>query len=140
MRYSNYSLTVSVEAEADLEALYEVDEDGAADIDVFIDEALGSQDILGRLSEIRYYRSYAQDGARDYEIQRWEALWRKFALLRIKLYDVPTVATQYRIIYAFHPSEQRIYILGIVSRAFDYDPEHPVSKRIIAAYRNLDIP
>lgn len=140
MRYSNYSLTVCAEAEADLEALYEVDEDGAAEIDVFLQEAMDSQDILERLSEIRYYRSYGRDEAPDYEIKRWEALWRSFALLRIKLFDVPAGAASHRLIYAYHPSEQRIYILGIVSRAFDYEPEHPISKRIIAAYRNLDLP
>lgn len=132
-------MVIHDDAENDLDALYEVDEDGAAEIEVFLDEAIGSQDTLARLTE-DHFRSYALDQGQDYDVKRWYELWKTCALWRVRLYDVPGVAANHRIIYAFHPSEQRIYVLGIVARSFDYDPKHPVSERIVAAYRDLDIP
>ncbi|WP_246262244.1 hypothetical protein [Aromatoleum evansii] len=132
-------MNVAHDAWNDLDELYEVDESAAYAIDVFLEEAADSQVILERLAEIQHYRSYALEGDWDYDIKRWVALWSRYALLRVRLYDVPGEAANYRIIYAFHPFERRIYILGIVARTFDYDPEHPISKRIIAVYRSLDL-
>lgn len=132
-------MNVANDAWNDLDALYEVDEAAAYAIDVFLEEAADSQVILERLAEIQHYRSYALEGDWDYDIKRWVELWSRYALLRVRLYDVPGEAASYRIIYAFHPFERRIYILGIVARTFDYDPEHPISKRIIAVYRSLDL-
>lgn len=52
MRYSTplYSIVVHQDAEMDLDAIYEVDEDAGADIDVFLDEAAADQVILENLS------------------------------------------------------------------------------------------
>ncbi|ENO90434.1 hypothetical protein [Thauera linaloolentis] len=140
MRYSppdHYSLSVHKCAEEDLDALYELDEDGAAAIDVFLEEASSSQEILDRFT-IQDYRSYSTDF--DYDIKRWKQLWGNFALWRARLFDVPNVAANHRIIYALHPIERRYYVLGIVPRDFDYDSDHPLSKRIIRTYGELDLP
>lgn len=140
MRYSpsdRYSLSVHELAEEDLDTLYEVDEDGAAAIDVFLEEASSSQEILDRFT-VQDFRSYSTDI--DYDIKRWQKLWNKFALWRARLFNVPGAAANHRIIYAFHPVERRYYVLGIVPRDFNYDPDHPLSKRIIRTYGELNLP
>jgi hypothetical protein len=133
----SFSLSIHETAEQDLETLYAIDEEGAAVIDAFLQEAAGSQDILDRFT-CHKYRSYGNP--LDYEIQRWQALWRHYGLWRARLFHVPGVAATHRIVYAFHPLQRRYYILGIVPREFDYDPSHPLSKRIIAIYQALELP
>lgn len=140
MRYSppdHYSLSVHELAEEDLDALYELDEDGAAAIDVFLEEASSSQEMLDRFT-VQDFRSYSTD--LDYDIKRWQQLWNRFALWRARLFNVTGAAASHRIIYAFHPVERRYYVLGIVPRDFNYDPDHPLSKRIIRTYGELNLP
>ena len=140
MKYSpagSYSMSIHADAEKDLEALYAVDEEGAASIDVFLEEATSSPAVLERLLDHRY-RSY--ETGMDFEVQRWAALWRSFGLWRLRLFDVPGSAASYRIIYAFHGIQRRYYILGIVPRNFDYDPKHPFALRIVDTYQALGIP
>ncbi len=140
MRYfapGQFSLSIHQDAEDDLDALYDTDEDGAAALDVFLQEAAQSQDLLDRFT-VNNFRSY--DPAHDFDIKRWQALWNTHALWRIRLFDVPGTAARHRIIYTFHPVERRYYVLGIVPREFNYDLGHPIAQRIIAAYEELDIP
>lgn len=132
-------MSIHEDAELDLDALYDEDEDGAAAIDVFLDEAASSQDILDRFT-VDGYRSYALDSEHDFEVKRWKELWSRLGLLRLRLFGVPGSAGSHRIIYAFHSIERRYYILGIVPREFNYESDHPLSQRIIRAYRDLDIP
>ncbi len=52
MRYSSsrtYSLALHADAEADLNRIYEEDEDAAADIEVFLEEAKNNQETLDNL-------------------------------------------------------------------------------------------
>jgi hypothetical protein len=140
MKYScvgAYSMSIHEDAEKDLDTLYAIDEEGAAGIDVFLEEAASSQKVLDHLLENRY-RSY--DAGFDFEVRRWESLWKHYGLWRLRLFDVPGVAASYRVIYAFHGKQRRYYILGIVPRDFDYDPKHPFSRRIVNAYQALGIP
>jgi hypothetical protein len=130
-------LSIHKDAEDDLDALWEADPEGAAMIDVFLEEvASASQDVLERLTSDGY-RSYTNDP--DFDIKRWKALWKNYPLWRLRLFNVPGVAASHRIVYTFHPQELRYYVLGIVPRDFNYDPGHPLSKRIIAACGNLGL-
>lgn len=130
-------MSVCEDAEADLDALYANDEDSAALIDVFLQEAAASQEMLDRFT-CQGYRNYGGDF--DFDIKRWEKLWSSHALWRARLFYIENGAANYRIIYAFHPGERRYYILGIVPREFDYEPSHPLSQRIVACYNELGIP
>ena len=136
-RVSAYSMSIHEDAEKDLEALYEVDEKGAAGIDVFLEEAASSQTVLDHLLENRY-RSY--DAGFDFEVRRWESLWKHYGLWRLRLFGFAGDAASYRVIYAFHGKQRRYYILGIVPRDFDYDPKHHFTQRIVNAYQALGIP
>jgi hypothetical protein len=139
MKYSppkRYSISVHPDAERDLDALYETDEDGAAMIAAFLQEAAASQSMLDCFT-VKGYRSYT---APEFDIKRWEALWKNYGLWRLRLFDVPGVAASSRIIYAFHPVRRCYHVLGIVPREFNYEPSHSLSRRIVFAYKELDLP
>lgn len=137
MRYSDaYTLHVCEEAESDLDDIYDIDEDAGATIEVFLQEVRGNQDMLDRLSSSNY-RSY---GDNDFDVKRWIEAWRTMAVWRIRVYNCDGAAKNYRVIFTFHPIEKRYYILGVVPRDFDYDPNHQLSKRIASTYSELGIP
>lgn len=140
MRYSpgrTYSLALHNDAEADLDRIYEEDEDIGADIEAFLEEAKNNQETLDNFTR----KGYVQYGEWPFDVKEWEEAKRsKYILWRIKLLWFEGPAAKYRIVYAFHPMEYRYYILGIVERKFNYDLKHERSKKIIAAYDDLNIP
>lgn len=140
MRYyrnRTYSLVLHEDAEIDLDRIYEVDEDAAADIEVFLEEAQNNQETLDNLTR----NGYVQYGDWPYEVKEWiEAKRSRYNLWRVRLLWLEGAAAGYRIVYAFHPIQFRYYVLGIVERNFNYDPAHERTKQIIAAYDALDLP
>ena len=142
MRYSSgrtYSLALHADAEADLDRIYEEDEDAGADIEVFLEEAKNNQVTLDNLTR----RKYVEYGEWPYSVDEWQETKSpryKYNLWRIRLLWLVGSAAKYRIVYAFHPIEYRYYVLGIVDRNFEYDPKNERSKQIFAAYDALNIP
>lgn len=140
MRYSSsrtYSLVLHADAEADLNRIYGEDEGAGADIDVFLEEAKNNQETLDNLTR----KGYVQYGEWPFNVKEWEEAKRsKYILWRVRLLWLEGPAAKYRIVYAFHPIQYRYYILGIVERNFNYDLKHERSKKIIAAYDDLNIP
>lgn len=140
MRYSpiqiGYSIAVHEDAVNDLDQIYLVDEDAAADIEVFLEEAKSNQKLLDALT-INKYVNYEDP---PYDVKELIELKRhKLNLWRVRVLWLDSNARDYRVIYAFSPKEMRYYVLGVVHREFNYDIRHEVTKRIIAAYGNLDI-
>lgn len=132
-----YSIAWHPDAKADLERIREVDENTAADIEVFFEEVRDNQLTLDNLTR----NGYVQHGDVPFDISEWgEARRKKYNLWRLKFLFVKGLAAKYRIIYAFHGIQYRYYVLGIVERNFDYNIHHERSKQILAAYDSLDIP
>jgi hypothetical protein len=140
MRYSSgrtYSLALHNDAEADLDRIYEEDEDVGADIEAFLEEAKNNQVTLDNFTR----RKYVEYGEWPFSVDEWqEAKQSKYNLWRVRLLWLTGSAAKYRIVYAFHPVEFRYYILGIVNRDFKYDLQHERSKQILVAYDALNIP
>lgn len=140
MRYSpgcTYSLALHDDAKADLERIHETDEDAAADIEVFLEEAKHNQETLDNLTR----KGYVRYDECPFDVKEWdEVKRRKYNLWRVRLLWVDGAAAKYRIVYAFHPVEHRYYVLGIVDRNFGYDLQHERSKKILLAYDALDLP
>ena len=140
MRYSSgrtYSLALHNDAEADLDRIYEEDENVGADIEAFLEEAKNNQVTLDNFTR----RKYVEYGEWPFSVDEWqEAKQSKYNLWRVRLLWLTGSAAKYRIVYAFHPVEFRYYILGIVNRDFKYDLQHERSKQILAAYDALNIP
>lgn len=132
-----FFLVVHQHALDDLERIWLNVPDVAADIEVFLEALKDNQNLLDRLSANKYF----QTDNPSFSVEVWSSQRaQKRNLWRIKRLHVGTALAQYRVIYAFHPQQFRYYVLGIVHRDFNYDQNHPIAKRIIAAYDALDIP
>ncbi len=133
----SFSLVVHEQAANDLEQLWRDKPDVAADVGVFLEELRGNQSLLDRLSSNRYF----QQEDPSFSVEVWSSQRsKKRNLWRLKRINIGGNVAQYRVIYAFHPQQFRYYVLGVVHRDFNYDQNHPISRRIIAAYDELDIP
>ena len=73
--------------------------------------------------------------ARGYDIWRAKLMGRDITLGKDPYF------LNHRILYAFDDNRQVIWILGIFRRdEYDYDPQHPLSRRIKQAYDTLGLP
>ena len=136
-RFSHFSLVIHKEAQQDLDQLWDTDEEVAADIAVFLEEAKANQDILDRLT----CNKFVQIEEPKFSVEVWAGQQsRKRNLWRLKLFALNGKSHQQRIIYAFHPLELRYYILAVVHREFNYDNDHPITRRLIKCYEDIDIP
>jgi hypothetical protein len=125
-----FCLYTHQDAQDDLDSLWETDEQAAADIMVCLQEIEGDQDLLDRLNQDRFGAEFVDDFNVRLLIEQRDLnnnLWR------LRVWSVPN----YRIIYAFIPSNGRFYVLGIMPRGVDYARNHPFFKRIAAAYEQV---
>lgn len=74
----------------------------------------------------------------DVHISKWLEQWNKGRdLWRMKIWALEHRNQRYRIIYAYVIRTRRYYVLAVANRDFDYDDDHPISRRILAAYEDL---
>lgn len=126
-----YSLVVHKEAEADLEALWATDEAAAALVTVLLEELEGDQVLLDALTDHKFKR----DTDPRFDVSRWESFWHQGKdLWRLRPYFEFGNGPSCRVIYAYLPKRRRYCVLAIVPRDFDYDPQHSITRRIIASY------
>ena len=132
-----YSVVVHRDALDDLERLWGESENAAAMISVFLEELQDNQEILDNLTRNKFVHELEP----RYGVEMWAGQQQKKRnLWRLKVWNFDGDLINYRVIYAFHPRENRYYVLGIPSRDFNYDASHPTSTRILKAYDDLDIP
>lgn len=134
-------------AEADLDRLFETDEDGVAYIDVALEVLSENDGLLYSLFKERYYREYDPPiGVLGIEIKKVACLWSEgIRVLRIRLDNED--ALKYRIIYCTKAEKQpdstivqQIHILAVVHKDkdnFDYQPTHPIMNRIKNDYSQI---
>jgi hypothetical protein len=131
-----YSLVLHADAELDLDKIYKIDENAAAEIEAILQEIGANQEMLETLT----IRNFVRHGNISYDVKEWEAVKRSaYNLWRLRLLYVRG-ASQYRIVYAFHTVEFRYYVLAVLDRNFNYSPTHERTKRILSLYESLDIP
>jgi len=127
-------LFVHTDAEDDLEALWDEAPDAAARITVLLQELEGNQDLLDRLTQ----HDFGAYRAADFHVSKWVEQWRKGKdLWRLKVWDLEEKGVKYRIVYAFVPGKGHYHMLGIVPRGFNYEADHKLTRRILAAYEDL---
>jgi hypothetical protein len=99
-----------------------------------LEQLEGDPDILDRLTQ----HDFGAYRTEDFHISKWYQLWNQGNdIWRLKLWDLEDKGLRYRVIYAFMPRQQNYHILAIAPREFNYDPEHPITKRILRAYQDL---
>jgi hypothetical protein len=132
-----YSIVIHEDAEADLDALWEIDEDSTADIEALLEQAACDQKLLDTLTA----RDFGSGRSEEFHVEKWFEQQRKGRnLWRLKIWDLEDRGIRYRIIYALDPRISRYHVLGVVQRDFNYDERDARTQRILAAYDELGIP
>jgi len=129
-----FSIFVHDDAVGDLESLWKTQPEVAARITAVLEAIDGDQDLLDRLTQHGYGpRKYS-----DFHVSKWFEQWNKDRdLWRLKIWDLEGKGLMYRIIYAFIPRTKNYHVLAIAPRNFNYDKNHPISRRIISSYEKL---
>jgi hypothetical protein len=137
-----FKLTVHNDAVEDLRNMVAKggkDKLSANRIVALLQEIKDSQEILSELTT----HGFETD---DIEIGKYLEFWNNGTdLWKIKFFDFDAVHDKwktipYRVIYAYDLECQTFRVLGVVPRSFNYDPNHALTKRIIATYDNLGLP
>ncbi|KJZ10431.1 hypothetical protein TW86_14130 [Halomonas sp. S2151] len=129
-------LFIHADAQNDLDELWAQDEDAAAHIEVMLEEIRGDERLLSTLLE-HDFGSYREAGHK-YSISKWLHFWNRGQdLWRLKAWELEESGTKLRIVYAYLPSSAAYHVLAIAPREFNYDPEHPITRRVLAAYNDL---
>ena len=127
-------LFIHRDAVADLVALRAVDGRSAARILALLETLKDDPDLLDRLTQHEYGRGRVA----EIHVSRWIEQWNKGRnLWRLKIWDLEGKGVRQRIVYAFEPTTGKHHVLGVVPREFNYDSDHPLSRRIFAAYDDL---
>lgn len=131
-----YSIQIHEDAWDDLERLWADPhtEEAAAAIDVLLQELECDQDLLDALT----VHGYGTNKTKPIHVSKWVEYWRTGAdIWRLKIWELEKIRLNYRIIYAYEIKKQRYHVLAVVPREFDYDTEHPISRRIMAIYATI---
>jgi mRNA-degrading endonuclease RelE of RelBE toxin-antitoxin system len=129
-------ITISDHAKDDLDRLYEVDEDSAAEIEVALDEIANDRRLLDRLTE-KHFKSLDKP---EFSVDRFEELWQKgYNLLRLKFWDWQGSLVPYRVLYAYDPRSETFHVLAVVKRNHAYNTKHPVVARVVEQYNSLGL-
>ena len=127
-------LFIHRDAVADLVALRAVDGRSAARILALLETLKDDPDLLDRLTQHEYGRGRVA----EIHVSRWIEQWNKGRnLWRLKIWDLEGKGVRQRIVYAFEPTTGKHHVLGVVPREFNNDSDHPLSRRIFAAYDDL---
>ena len=90
------------------------------------------------LLEMLKAHDFGSDKRAGFQVSRWQEHWRGGKdLWRLKFWELEDQGIPYRVIYALKRGTGNHYVLAIVSRDFNYDPEHPITQRILRAYDDL---
>jgi len=131
------SLLITPSAQNDLEELWDIDEDSAAEIETALEEISYDVTLMSRLTERRFRHIETP----SFDTDRFVTLWQKgLNLYRLKFWDWQGSVVPYRVIYAHNPTTDTMYVLAVVSREFNYDIGHPIVTRVRAEYERLGIP
>lgn len=131
-----YSIEIHEDAWEDLEDLWAdpLTEKAAAVIDVLLQEIECDQDLLDALTA----HDYGANKTKSIHVSKWVEFWRTGAdIWRLKVWELEKIQLRYRIIYAYEIKKQKYHVLAVVPRDFEYDTNHPVSRRIMAIYSTI---
>jgi len=124
------------DAQADLEHLWEHDEDAAAAIQVALEEADLDPRVLDKLTQ---HGNNELPSGQELNVKRWKTASQaaKRDVWRLRVLNSP--ATSYRIVYGYHIQHRQVYVLGITHKeAFIYDDlSDNFCARCLAAWAQL---
>jgi hypothetical protein len=141
---------MTAEAEADLSRIEASCADDAYDIWAFLELIDGSEALLDRLCQWQFRQTH-EDPQFDCKAitmlqQRGYNVYRMYSLA------MEWAQRHYRIIYAYEAEHNVFHVLAVVPKrtnvtpaalsaeAYDYEPDHPLTERIIHQYEALGLP
>lgn len=135
-----YELIIGDDATQDLEGILAQHPPAGYRLAILLQELEGSQSLLERMSWDNFGgKPHLPEKGSSMSIAKFLSLYRKgFNIWRLRDFELSRLGYEYRIIYAYIPSKDLYFVLAIVERAFDYDPSHPVTQRVINAYKKLE--
>lgn len=143
-----YEFVIHTEAAADLREILAKDPAAGRKIALLVSQLRDDQYLLDRLNQHDYGGTPANPRPKHAKLNvSWWVAARNINLnlWRMRFFDQDTLG--YRLVYAYRPNIDQYILLGIVEKAdmndptderFDYELNHPVAIRILAAYRSLD--
>ncbi len=118
----------------DLEDLSATDPKVAARLHQLLEAVQADRNLLDLLT----VHDFGADQREIFHVSRWQEYWRDDKdLWRLKLWELEHQGHPYRIIYALKRGTGNYFVLGILHRDFNYDPNHPATQRILRAYGDL---
>jgi hypothetical protein len=137
-----YSLSLTPDAQKDIEDLWKASPPAAARIEAFLEQLRFDPEMLNALT----IHDFGAHRSEPLHVTKIVSQWRGGRgqpgrdLWRLKLWDLENKGLQYRVIYAYEIRRQRYHILGVIDRdSYDYetDPKHPYTARILRAYADV---
>jgi len=129
-------LSLHPDAANDLRGLMVSDPVAAGRMAAFLQQAKHDPKIIDSLLD----HEFGKDRKEPYHVSKWLEFWNTgFNLWRVKFWTFPKGSLKYRVVYAYQPSTQHFHVLAIVHRDFDYDKNHDITQRILAAYHSIGI-
>lgn len=125
------------EAEIELDALYEVDEDAAALMDVLFESIEDNPAILECL--FRPHNHYKHEP--PFEVKEYRAMHvLGLFVLTIKPKDKDGHRSSHRALVGYDARHEKYYVLAIADREVAYEPADPLFNSIQRRYAELGIP
>lgn len=130
-------LFVCPEAEEELDALYAVDEDTAALIDVLLDELINDQATLEWLFRPQNHFQYKP----PFEVKKFsEAYNAGRNILILKVHSNEGQLLSYRVLVGFHAQKDHYHVLTVANREISYDTKDPLFAAVLDRYERCGIP
>lgn len=127
-------LLIHPEAKEDLKRLVETDRRLAARLLALLQEVQGDPQLLAMLT----VQDFGADQRELFHAGRWQEYWQQgMDLWRLKFWELEHQGIAYRVVYALKRGTGEHHVVAIVHRSFDYDPSHPITRRILRAYDDL---
>ena len=91
-----------------------------------------------RLIDMLTVHGFGLDEREPIDVSRWQEYWRAGKdIWRLKFWELEHQGLPYRVIYALKRGTGEHHVLAVASRDFNYDPNHPTTRRILQAYEGL---
>lgn len=127
-------LLIHTDAEQDLDELAKCQPMLAGRLVALLAEVAADPKLVDMLT----VHGFGSNEREPFDVSKWKAHWKDGKdLWRLKFWELEHQGLPYRVIYALKRGTGDHHVLAIVSRDFDYDPNHPTTRRLLQAYEDL---
>ena len=127
-------LLIHRDAQDDLAQLAQSERQLAARLIALLQELQADREILDMLT----VHDFGACGREPFHVSRWLELWHVGKdIWRLKFWELEHQGLPYRVVYALKRGTGDHHVLAVVHRDFNYEPDHPITQRILRTYADL---